>query len=366
MKSVFIILSTTHIGGAEIRFAGLCDYFFKKNDAASPKVFLIVNPALNERLIEAGILRMGHPAILVEQLTEKNFLTYRSNLKKAIKKYAKKNDIIHFIGFSPLLRPRSMKSLLSITHSNLNIGGVKQKYFIYLSALLADSIDVLDKEIFKKIKNIFFWKSKKIYLTSNSFCDPDLYKPVPIEEKKNWIVFLGRFTPVKQVEKLMTLLPLISEQLKDKMNIKPTFFFLGHGELEDTLLQIKQHDAFKNIDIEMYYEKKPYKILNQSRIFLSLQFHNNYPSRSLLEAMAAGNIPLVTDIGDTRSVAKPEFSYYVPENFVAEDLSREIIKIFELSDAERNEKIQLARYFIIAEHTVEKMKSYYEWIYKNM
>ena len=88
-RSVFIIFSTEQLGGAEKRFGGLWNSFMENKDARPFDVYLVMNPLLYKNLVDAEVIPAGHPNIIVEQLTEKNFLTYRSNVKRVIKKYTK-------------------------------------------------------------------------------------------------------------------------------------------------------------------------------------------------------------------------------------------------------------------------------------
>jgi glycosyltransferase involved in cell wall biosynthesis len=242
----------------------------------------------------------------------------------------------------------------------------KEKLIIYTSILISGFADILNPAVQKKISSWCFWKRRRIHKTSNSFCDTDIFKPLPLSEKKNWIVFLGRFSSIKQVKELLIAIPLIHAELKARFHAGFHFFILGHGEMESELLDIKQGPAFKDIPIDIQYQKDPQRILNQSKVFLSLQLHNNYPSRSLLEAMASGNIPLVTDNGETRMLARPEFSYYVPEKFTAEQIADQLIKIFALTDEEFLTKTKMARQTVIDNHTMDKMKDYYLTVYQSM
>jgi glycosyltransferase involved in cell wall biosynthesis len=366
MRSVFIILSTIHIGGAEMRFAGLWNAFEQNKVNNEFNVFLVLNPALYEKFVAAEIIMPGQKNVIVEKLSENNFITYRANVKRAIKKYSNKGDIIHFIGSSPALLFYTRRSLLSVTLSDLNVEGVKLKWIVLTSILFSGSCDILDDRVYKKLQKFFFWKKRNLHKTTNSFCDTELYKPVALGQKKDQVVFLGRYAPVKQVTELMEAIPLIHAELKKNYDLDVHFYILGHGELAQNLLIMKENDAFKNIKVEVYYEKFPYRVLNESKVFLSLQLHNNYPSRSLLEAMAAGNIPLVTDNGDTRSIAKPEFSYYVPEKFTAAQLAEQLVQIFAMDDNDFDRKAMLARNSVLEGHTLEKMKLYYHKLYEHI
>ena len=365
MKSVFIVFSTIHIGGAEKRFTGLWRSF--QNSANSNlQVKLILNPALYEKLVESGELVAGEKNIIVVTLSQKNFWQYRKNVTNTLKAHAVKGDIIHFIGLSPVIKTRGIKQLFSVTGTKLNVDGFVNMMLILASAFFANTIDVLDPVVFKQTKNIFFWKKKQVYRTPNSFCNVNLFSPVPFTQKKNWIVFLGRFDAVKQIEQILQALPFIYEKLQQSGKDDFQFYILGHGQLEKRLLEIINRPAYKNIPVTLRYEKNPSEILNQSKVFLSLQLHNNYPSRSLLEAMAAGNIPLVTDTGQTRWIAKPEFSYYVPESFTQENLADALVQIFGMRDNEWIQKSIAARKLVLDEHNIDKMHEYFKSLYQHL
>jgi glycosyltransferase involved in cell wall biosynthesis len=362
MTKVYIIFSTIDIGGAEKRFTGLWRSFQTGNNKEL-KVNVVMNPQLHSRLLEMKEINSDHNTIFVTKLQGTNFLSYRKNVQEFIKNQTAPNDIIHFIGISPLLRPYKRKILFSLTNSNLN-SGRSNKTVILLSSLLANALDVLDPDIFKKINTLFFWK--KIFRTPNSFCDTQLFSPVPFNQKKNWIVFLGRFTPVKQIEQIVKALPLIDEKLKAMGQHDVKFFLLGYGKFTAEINSLLESSTYRSLPLTIRFEKEPQKILNASKVFLSLQLYNNYPSKSLLEAMAAGNIPLVTDVGQTRWLAKPDFSYYIPEHFTKEELAEAITKVFSMNDMEWEQKMNRAREIVMHNHTLEKMKKYYEQIYTSL
>ena len=52
----------------------------------------------------------------------------------------------------------------------------------------------------------------------------------------------------------------------------------------------------------VYTTDTPYEVLAQNKDILSLQKTNNYPSQSLLEAMASGCAIIATDVGDKKII----------------------------------------------------------------
>lgn len=363
MKTIYIIFSTIDIGGAEKRFTGLWRSFQQQNNSGI-NVKLVMNPQLYNKLKEINEIGDDNN-IVIAQLQGNNFNDYRKNVRAFIKNSTNTGDIIHFIGISPLLIPYKRKTIFSLTNSSLNLAGTSNKTVILLSSWFANAVDVLDPGVFKKIRSLFFWK-KTILQTSNSFCDTNLFKPLPYNEKNDWIVFLGRFDSVKQVLEITEALPEIYESLQamGKHNVK--FFLLGYGELEEKIKALVSAPRYDPIPIVIGFEKAPHKILNASKIFLSLQLYNNYPSKSLLEAMAAGNIPVVTDVGHTRWLAKPGFSYYMPERFTKQNLANTVRNIFAMDDNEWKQKMAAAREAVLNDHSIEKMKQYYLKIYTTL
>ena len=79
--------------------------------------------------------------------------------------------------------------------------------------------------------------------------------------------------------------------------------------------------------------------------------------------MSAGNLPIVTDVGSTRKIATPGFSYYVPEKFSAEDIAANILSILKLNDAELANKMNSARNFVIKNFTIQSSADYFTSLY---
>lgn len=202
-------------------------------------------------------------------------------------------------------------------------------------------------------------------MTPGSFVDTTIFKPSDNYQKENWFVFLGRFFYVKQVIQLLNVLPDVCRKL-DAGGHTYKFIFLGDGQLQPEMKKIILSPEFKGLPIEINWSNKPEEILAKSKVFFSLQMRNNYPSKSLLEGVAAGNIPLVTDVGTTRMIAKPAFSYYVPENFSANDIAGRLLDILALDETALQSKMKEAREFISNNFTIKTSAAYYTDLYKKI
>ena len=100
----------------------------------------------------------------------------------------------------------------------------------------------------------------------------------------------------------------------------------------------------------------------RSGIFVSLQDLENYPSQSLLEAMAAGNAVVATDVGDTRRLVGPETGLLVSGRD-GEELASALSRL--MGDPERRAAMGVrARAFVVENHTVERASDHLMDVWK--
>jgi len=354
---IYLVFTTQGAGGAEKRLTGAWLH--------------LKNTGLNLRLVCSEEL---YTALCIqtefENLTRyKNdvfFIPFTGNLRgdsKKLKKFidseTKQGDKLHFVGSYPvILRPKKgvhyMYSLTTCSLNNLNIRG---KIHLLLSIARSNKTDILDPIIFARVTRLFFYKKKNIFQTSSSYVDAKKY--LPSYPKKNWIVFLGRFLEGKQILRYVDALPHINRKIVDAGITDHHFHIVGYGpQSEEVQAKLKQK-VFRNIPITVQRSHTPEEILTHSKIFLSLNAENNYPSKSLLEGLAAGNIPVVTDVGTTEMIAPRSLSRYIPKSFTAEELADAIITI--LRNDEQSAKInsEKARDFVIETYNLDKMAAYY-------
>lgn len=363
MSTVWIFLNTATIGGAERRFAGLWESLRETG-----KCNLVLPESLFIMLRNSGDIRQvgsENPNVYFLEGINGSFLNLRKIYKKFIDEHVGKKDVLHFIGGHPLFFTPGRKQVFSITANSMKIFNKIGQLNHLAGVWMSDVTDVLDPTLFLKLKKYFKFKQKSIFRTSNSYCDIERFQPIPYSDKKDWIVFAGRFERVKQVVELVKAIPAIYEAVKQLATKDLHFYLLGNGSQEEHIRDIAKGKEFSGIPLTIEFCKNPEGILRSSKIFLSLQLYNNYPSRSLIEAMASGNIPLVTDTGQTRWLAKPAFSYYVAEEFSSTELASAIAAIFKEEEAVLAEKALLVRKCIQEEHSIARMREYYEDLYSN-
>jgi glycosyltransferase involved in cell wall biosynthesis len=126
--------------------------------------------------------------------------------------------------------------------------------------------------------------------------------------KKPIIVFSGRFEQIKNpilALKVAKELVLLNNTFQLKM--------IGYGSCEKELQDFTNKNNLNNW-VKIFSSDTIEDELSDALIFLSLQKENNYPSQALLEAMASGCIPIVTDVGETRNLINETNGFLVHEN----------------------------------------------------
>lgn len=115
-------------------------------------------------------------------------------------------------------------------------------------------------------------------------------------------------------------------------------------------------------EYQIYQEQKivrtenSFEFLSRSKIFLSLQKKNNYPSQSLLEAMVCECAVIATDVGETRRIVDEECAVLIP--YEANSLRDAIL--FLISNPEKAMEIgRNARERVIKHHTIERYMEYF-------
>lgn len=218
----------------------------------------------------------------------------------------------------------------------------------------ADALDFLSPSLEKTYRKALGTKIKgKTLITPNSFIDYTQY--YPIYPKEPWVVFLGRLEPLKNP---ILFLKAVEHLLKDETFQKVTFFIMGTGNLKDKMLDSINTQNHKNI-VFTGMHPHPWEVLRQSSVFVSLQTSENYPSQSLIEAMACENGVVVTDVGDTQQLVSKNEGILVNQNHP--EIANAIGKL--LTNPELREKLgKNARQKVLQTQTLESFVKWFDQI----
>jgi len=359
MNNIYIVISANGVGGTEKRMIGLWLFLIKKD----VPVFLIISATLFETVIQ------------IEEFQEINkyfnrikLINFPNNKIRRLLVYLQlmwqsKKSIFHFSIFHPIFF-YSNKVIYTLPTNSMSHYSLIGKVYIYLSILLAHKVDILDPKLYQKFKKIFWFKKNNIFLTSNSFVFFREIKRIPINERKDAFTFLGRFSKEKQVIRFVSSIEAVYKYFIEIHSLRPIFNIFGHGNLTGEIdIIIKKIDPI--IKIDKKFSLNPIQELSNTKIYFSLQKHSNYPSKSLLEALFSGCLIIATDCGDTKLIANPDFSVYVPENFNQIDLIKAIKFLYALPAEERDRRSKAAVEFVKFNFSIERMSEYYLTLYKN-
>jgi glycosyltransferase involved in cell wall biosynthesis len=171
----------------------------------------------------------------------------------------------------------------------------------------------------------------------------------PAGEKNDWVVFLGRLVQIKNPLLFVEAIPLV---LSRRPGVR--FFILGSGDQQPDIEQ-RLDELGVQEQVTLRFEPHPDNILAKSKIFVSLQQDENYPSQSLLEAMACANAIVATDVGETWLLVDESNGRRVPPQ--AEAVAGAILQL--LADPRLPERCAASRRRVLEEHPPEK---YYDYI----
>lgn len=217
------------------------------------------------------------------------------------------------------------------------------------SIFFASRLDCLSEGIAGNVRALFN-KIPPIEVSPCSFTD---YSKSKIAAHKDFdIVMMSRLCTGKGIELFFDALVLLCKQRSTDFAAKIGVF--GAGPMHDYVRARIQ--ALPGLDVEFGYASNPFEILSRTKIFLSLQEKENYPSQSLLEAISCGALVIATDVGETYRVVSDEIGYRVPAH--PEALARQLVVALSRVRAEQFNGMQASK-LIRETHTVERFSDYF-------
>ncbi|MCX7877897.1 MAG: glycosyltransferase [Ignavibacteria bacterium] len=293
----------------------------------------------------------------------KNYFRQKKLFKK-IERYRKQNDIKVFIGIYAGILPlvfymkdnkkraavifSDMDSWFSEIHKDMKKMWYRKYYSFNYALENSDIVDFLSPYILQGVKdrNVKL-KEDRVHIAPCSFAD---YQRCYIGDKSEFLVaFAARIEPDKNP---FLFLEAACELSGKYENIK--FIMMGDGTLVNEVRKfITQNHLEQNV--KFFFSYNPPEILSRTSVFVTLQSSTNYPSQSVLEAMACGNVIISSDTGDSSLFIKPEFGILI--NLNKGELVSAIEKL--LKQTEETHKMgHAARKYVLENHTMEKYSDY--------
>lgn len=282
-------------GGAERRFCRVWEKHLN-NEA-----MLICNTSFHRSAVEAKILKENSKVVLVSDSYFRSLL----DIIIVLKKYHIR--VIHFPLLQVALLPiyllvkfvfPKIKIIQTVALSTIAHNAptpTRTKLVFWISSILASKIDSLYASILNHNKyNVI---RNKIMITPSSFTDLSMFK-YEAETKEDIVLFCGRLIDEKN-----PLLALDAFRKFALLNPDWKMIFCGGGPLESALKDRIIEFGLSN-KVSVYSSANTSSEFRKAKIFLSLQNTENYPSQSLLEALASGCNIIASNVGETQRIVK--------------------------------------------------------------
>jgi len=393
--SFAIVLLTKGIfGGAERRFTNLFRYVYEKYPA---NAYYFVSYDLLNKIKNIypdypldNVIPIGKKEFLTANGTVKNFTdkkdyvknktkisilrklyrylkSYKSQytLYREIERHRKVNKISVFMGvFSgiiPLyfyLKKKKRKEGIIFCDMDSWFSDVvpKEKKYWYkkfssfnYALENSDYVDFLSPFILEGIKDRGMKiDEESVSITPCSFTD---YSKCKIGDKNIFqVAFAGRLEKDKNPELFLEAAIKLSKKYPEIL-----FHIMGEGRLSEDIKSQVTNSGFNNIIFNGFHPN-PTEIFATTSVFFSIQTTNNYPSQSVLEAMACGNVIVATNVGDTRMFINENNGILI--NLELDELVNAIEMLY--LDKKLRERLGKNAYSYVREnHTIEKVADYY-------
>ena len=216
-------------------------------------------------------------------------------------------------------------------------GSFLEKIEFSLIAKNSSFIDCLYPSTTDYFKNKY--KHQIVNTTPCPATDLKRYQP---NDKDKSIAFISRWVKGKNVELFVESVLSIENELFDNGY---KVFLCGKsndGVIENNVERLMQNAKHPDILVTPGYVDSE-DILPRAEVFMSLQYINNYPSQSLLEAIACGCYIIASDEGDTRILVRPEFGSCCQLN--VNSIAKAILDYIKKPASEKNKIVKMARSF---------------------
>lgn len=337
MRIIFVIWGYEHFGGMERRYVRLA----QKLSEITPNEIFVLCRKVSRKSIESILGLKSNVKIIDIKPSTTGIIGDTINLLKAVNQIRPDHTHIctnpsmtssFFALLSRFLPPFSFSMTDSTFEEN-----IKQIDMIFarISAKYAVSIDCISEGTSRILSKYIDAKDRyKLKNAPCSFTDPS--RRIEVTSRDIDVISIARFIEGKGYDLIEKIFNEISH-----LNI----YICGFGPRKPILPGAK-----------IIQTENPFDLLSRSKIFLSLQRVNNYPSQPLLEAMVCECAVIATDVGETRKIVDESRALLI--SYDAQSLRDAIFNL--ISNPEKAATIgRNAKDYVIKYHTIERYAEYF-------
>ena len=373
MRRIFVLINNTGIGGSERRLGRL----FARLVGSDPEAMLIINAGLWEKLAAAGVVptqagrvwRLPEPwgrlanglglqrSALSFGLRKLDYVLF--SLVLLVRYGLAARRIFHlvlggaYIALPLMLLRPDHRVVISVTNRSLaSLVGVSWALPLYRFALTRCAcVDALTEGVRVDLLQRGI-AGGKIAVPSGSAIDVEQYQPS--QAKEPWVVFVGRLIEDKNPVLFLEAVPAIHRAVP-----AARFFLLGDGPLRPQVERALDRLRLRGF-VELGFRAALAPVLGKARVFVSLQRQDNYPSQSLLEAMACGAVPVATDVGLTWKLVDETTGIRIKPD--PGPIAEAVIAL--LQDSQRCDRLgRAARQRVVEQHSDDRYRVYLSSLY---
>ncbi|HXF93555.1 MAG TPA: glycosyltransferase [Nitrospiraceae bacterium] len=370
MRRTLVLINNAGVGGTERRLGRL----FARLTAEDRETELIVNSSLWEKLIAGGVVTGREPRVrtlaepfgwLSDRLRRispgaRFWLSKVDYLLMAVRllgRYGLASRRLFHLALGgayvalPLMVVRpGHRFVVSITNPDLAAHvGRPTALPLYRAALSrCTRVDALTVQVREDLIRRGV-AAEKVAVSPGSVVDLERFRPAAVKEP--WVVFAGRLIEEKNPLLFVEAAALIRRSVPEAC-----FFLCGDGPLASEVeAAVKRLGLYGAMVRGFQADIAP--VLAKGAVFVSLQRQDNYPSQSLLEAMASGLACVATDVGLTWRLVDDTTGMRVkPE---AASVAEAVVAL--LRDSDRRRRLgEAARRRVSEEHSEERYRVYVE------
>jgi len=259
-----------------------------------------------------------------------------------------------------LCLPSSAEKTMRIKKDKL---GIIIIYFAKINYYLSDGIILYSSRLIKEW-NLRKYKDK-IYIAHKHFLNFEkFYITNKLNERKNLVGFIGRFSQEKGIINFIESIPLLLEHNLMELN----FFIGGDGNLGTYIEKyIYTNKLYDNVEFSAWIDHNLLpEYLNKLKLLVLPSYTEGLPN-ILLEAMACGTPVLTTSVDAIPDIIKDKETGFIMENNSPECIARNVIQALEnpnLENIVNNAKALVEKEFTF-EVVVGKYNNIFEKLYRH-
>ena len=377
---IFTGVANEFVGGAERFFADFYDIYNQQGQPKNNLFFMTNKQSLTVYTHKLNKLNFKNNILLIPNFNNR----FKYKLEPfffILKLLFNRIDILHVGSYGhqyyhllkstelipKFLRPKIIVNIVDceIPYILKDTNSPKYKGYITKYGPLFNTVKVdgvyswykLFKEFAESEKSI---KSQPyIEVVKTRFSDTSRF--IASQHKKNEIVYAARLTEQKQPLFFLEAIKILKASGEEDIS-GWNFKIYGNGPLENDVKNYIERNGLMEL-VSYHSNSDLSSVFANSKCFVSTQDHENFPSLSMCEAMAAGNAVIARNVGQTDYFVKHQKNGFILDNDTPASLAKAMhtyISSPQLHKPMQNESIRLTKEVHTADNFIRDIDNFWK------